>query len=256
MRRRLSSFLILTACLLVAAVGTAGAQSDWDFGIKAGVNSSKLRGDQVSLFLNDIGLDVAGAIGDHQSGFVGGGFARRKMSENWALQFEALFTRKGGEGNIFGTFEVDQPNASPLPGEFNGQLKVELDYIEVPIIAVFNFPSDDKVTLTAQAGGAVSFATRAEVLLDGLATVRLPDLSTRSQTVEQKYDIGSSVTPVDISGVVGIGLDIARKKSTWHVEARWTFGLLTVDGSSGDKADVWNSAFSFIVGIGWPGGSS
>jgi hypothetical protein len=155
---------------------TAIAQPVWELGAKGGFNDAKFIGDQAALFVNRPGLAVSGQVDDWNEGFVVGAFARRNFSEFVALQVEALYSQKGGEGPVFGTADVQYTGNVTRTADITGVMTISMDYVEIPVFALFSFAAEDngKVTLTASTGGYVEYNTAAWVEIEGTGTVALP----------------------------------------------------------------------------------
>ena len=133
----------LAAVAVVLVTNAPRAEGKWEVGVKGNVNGSKLRGDQVGFWVSQPGLDVSGTVGDSKIGYGVGAYARMYTSDVFALQLEAWYYQKGGEGNVFGVIEVETGANTTMPGDVEGKLTVHLDYVEVPLLAVFVFPADE-----------------------------------------------------------------------------------------------------------------
>ena len=84
------------------------AQQRFNAGIKAGLSTSQVAGDNYS------GFDKAG--------FVGGAFVSGKLNEKWTGQFEIIYIQKGSKHN-----------PDPEKGDYS-YYYMGLDYIEVPVL--------------------------------------------------------------------------------------------------------------------------
>ena len=122
---------MLRTPLLLAALALALAPAaDAQIGLKAGLNTSFLGGD-------DIGTDA-----EPRLGFVGGVTARLNVNPAFAIQAEALYSQKGDR----------------LPGfaDEGGDIVTALDYVEIPVTARIGVPLspllDAGVSLGAAAG--------------------------------------------------------------------------------------------------------
>jgi len=249
MRRYIAT--LVAAALWVTASTAAAETQAYRLGLKGGVNQSKLRGDQVADYLSEDRLSLSGAVDHYATGGMFGGFIRRYFSESFALQLEALFVQKGGNGPAFGEIDVDYPGNVVRQGGFNGEVTLDLDYVEFPLMAVFDFESDERVDLIFEGGVAVAFNTKASLGLNGVASVELPDLSTRSVTIDQRQDITDQVNSVDFLGTLGLGCEIDLRTFDLILDGRYTFGLTSIDRTN-PKKDVWNGTFSVMAGLSWP----
>ena len=248
--------LVLSAVLVtVIAASAASAESGVLVGAKGGFNTAKLVGDPVTLFVNRPGLDVSGRVDDWQEGFVVGGFVRWGLSEYVGLQIELLFSQKGGEGTVFGTADVEYAPGLTRTGEINGVMSVQMDYVEVPVFAVFSFPTDasDKVDLTASAGAYFAYNTAAWAYIEGEGQVELEDGSFQRVNFDQRWGMGSFVDRVDVGGLLGAGLEWSLEKTTLLFDFRWEFGFLSIDGTD-KNSSVRNNVISLTFGVGLPVG--
>jgi len=242
---------IAVAFLLVA--GSVDAQSKYKVGLKGGVALSKLRGDEVSRYLSSSDASLAGAIDGYRTGGQFGGFLRRHMKNNFSLQLELQFVQKGGEGPVQGVADVQGHNSAYRSAEFNGAATAKLDYIEVPLLAVFDFESDDRVDMVFEAGVVLAFNTSAERKLSGEATTERVDGSRQKLTVDQSDDISTEVNPVDFLGALGLGFEIEMSSYDLLLNGRWSFGFTSIDRTN--QTYVHNSTFSITVGLAFPLGS-
>ena len=158
-----------------------------DFGIKAGVNFSKLS--DASDFKN-------------QTGFVGGLFAGIDFSNKSGIRIDALYSKQGAKLTE-GDFDLNYLN---IPVVYKHRLISKLHFQVGP---QFGFVLDENINIT-QPGGIID------------------DLDTKN---------------FDISGVVGLGLDMPLG---FRLEARYIFGLSDIidNANYGGK----NRVFSLIIG--------
>jgi hypothetical protein len=144
--------IVSIACIVfvfVAAVSHASwARGKWEGGLKGGLNVSKFRGDAVApWFIRPNGW-LSGSVHDEMAGFVGGALVRRQMTDRFAVQVEALYSQKGGDGTVYGLAELVYPSNVVYLANISGTLTLRLDYVEFPLLAAFTFPAYDKVGFT------------------------------------------------------------------------------------------------------------
>jgi hypothetical protein len=240
----------VAACLVTT---DAMALKTWEAGVKAGWQGAKLRGDQIGLFISQPPMiDVRGPIGDTKSGFAGGGFIRRNFNTMFGLQLEALYSQKGGKGAVTGTVEYTADNNETYPGTIDGELTISLDYVEFPVLAVFSFEADEKFALIAELGLSFAFNTNADLALKGEASFDQPNFSTTIKDFEQSANVGGHINNFDLGGIVGAGVEVAVSDYMLYFDARYTFGLTSID-ENGDKS-VHNDVISVFAGFGIPFG--
>ncbi len=134
--------LLVITCIFSIGLSTALSASDlrWHAGLKGGADWAKLIGEPVSLWLGD-GQDsqLAGAVGDNKVGFTGGGFLTVFFNDFFGLQTELMYVPKGGQGTASGAIVFYPPGDNPRPAFFDGEVYAYLDYVEIPLLAVFEF---------------------------------------------------------------------------------------------------------------------
>jgi opacity protein-like surface antigen len=200
----------LCVAFVVAATTPALAQTQvsWSAGPKAGLNMAKLFGSD------------AEDIDEFRYGFVGGGFIRAQMHENFAIQAEALYTQKGGKAT-----------------EGSNEFKATADYIEIPVMAMGLFPAGDKATVTVMAGPAISFLTTAKLDENGTET-----------------DVKDDTKSVDFGIQFGVGVDIeATETVIIMINAGYNLGLMKIDDSDAGL-DIKNGVLGLTAGVAFPFG--
>jgi hypothetical protein len=247
--------LFAFAVLAVTLASSVASAEGWLLGVKGGFNSAKFVGDPVTGFITQPGVDVSGRVDDWQEGFNAGVFARMGLSEYVGLQAELLFSQKGGEGTVFGTADVRYNDNLTRTGEINGVMSIQMDYVEVPVFAVFSFPTDasDKVDITASAGLYVAHNTAAWMYIEGEGTVELEDGSFQRTNFDQRWGIGSIVNRFDFGGLLGGGVEWSLEKVTLLFDFRWEFGFLSIDGTDNNKS-TRNNVIMLTFGLGFPVG--
>lgn len=130
--------LIGFALMLVLAIGVS-AQDDMGNetmvgkGFKAGGGVFKLSGDDVD-------------VSDSKFGFSGGGFVNYAFSPQISGQLEILYVMKGDKFD-----------------EFDETIKDKLDYLSVPVLVVFNIPTEGNFKPNLFAGPEISFLMSAKM---------------------------------------------------------------------------------------------
>ena len=199
--------IILTAFVLALISATAHAQY---IGIKGGLNLSNLNIDEV----NDENMRI---------GYHFGAFFNLPISDGFAIQPEVLYSTKGTR--------ADYNQDLGIFGEFNAETKFKLDYIDIPILAVFRI--GDAVEI--HAGPYIGFLTTSKFEVDGDVEMD-DDLDTDNF---KSLDYG-------LSGGLAINL------SALQIGARYNYGLQEIQDS--DAADLLlgdakNSYFQVFAAI-------
>jgi opacity protein-like surface antigen len=187
--------LSLAIALMVVVPAAAMAQmSPVSAGIKGGINSATLSSDEDA----DLKQLLSG---------VGGVFIGRDISPNFGLQLEGLFSMRGA-----GFKDVDDA-------------KINLQYIDVPVLARVGSPSNNGTRFFAFTGPQASLKVKSEIELFGV-TESLDD----------------DVKSFDFGWVVGAGVDMQR----FTLDARYTLGLMNIDDTGDDT--IKNRTFSVMLG--------
>lgn len=181
-------------------------------GIKGGVNLS-------NLYVNDVKDE------NMKVGYNFGLYAKIPVVKGFSIQPELLYTSKGAKlsyDNAFGT----------------GEYRFNLNYIELPVLAVFNVTPN----LNLHAGGYASYLTSANIKNLDKNEGEITDVANLKTDNFNRIDYGL---------VGGIGLDIQN----FTIGARYNYGLREV-GKSGSIAgqltkDSKNSVISLFVGLGF-----
>ena len=252
--RRFGAYII--AIVLIAFLaGQATAEIGWEAGLKIGANGSRLTGDQVSLWITPPNWDVVAEVDETKIGFIGGFYALASLSDVFAIQCEVLYAQCGGKGPINGWGPVELGGGSITQGEIDGEISLEVDYIEVPLLAAFKFINQEKLLLNVVIGPYVAFETRAQLKVEGTAKYQDQNLSEKTQDFSNSWDYDKYVKSWDIGALVGIGVIIPLNKVSLLFDARYSHGFRSIDNMT-DPKDVKNSAFTFLAGISLPLGSN
>jgi hypothetical protein len=198
--------LLLSLCLLLT-IGLFANQAvaQTGFGIRGGVNFANL---------NDIDGEV-----ESRTALMGGFYFNFPVTNSpVSIQPEVLYSQKGFE---------------------TGDDTFQLDYIEIPVLAKFDFITDGSITPNVYFGPYVGFNVNA-------------DISGENNDFfggNSEADIEDSVENTDFGVVVGAGLDFGRI----DLGVRYSAGLTEIyedglfeDNNSGAK----NGVFSITAGIG------
>lgn len=187
--------LSLAIALMVIVPAAAKAQvSPVSAGIKGGINSASLS--------SDVDEDL-----DRLTGGVGGVFIGRDINKNVGLQFEGLYSMRGAKGE-------------------NGEGKIKLNYIDVPVLVRFGATSASGIKAFAFTGPQASYNIKAEAEFLGVT-----------------QDIEDDIEKFDLGWTVGAGVDVNR----FTVDARYTMGLMNI--AKDETENVKNRTFTVMVGI-------
>jgi hypothetical protein len=205
--RRLLAATTLTLALAVPA------SSQTTLGVRGGVNFASLSGDVGDVdgrtALN-VGATAHFPLSDSGLGLLIGGF----------------YTQKGASESAQGLTAT-----------------VELDYVEIPVLLRYDFPSQGSASFHAAAGPAVGFEVGCSVSADDGGTSASVDCD----------EAGLSTTSVDFGLVGGLGVDFRVSEGLIvTVDGMYNLGLTNIADS--DEDDVKNRVFMLQAGVAFPVG--
>ncbi len=180
--------MLMVAALCVGMTSLATAQSSPRMGIKGGVNFS-------NLYLDDVSDENA------RLGFNLGIYGQILSTERFALQPELLFSTKGSR---------DEFN-----GFVNQEVKFNLNYLDLPVLAVFKLGESAEI----HAGVYASYLVNANISYEG-------DLGSGNEDLDR-----DNFKSFDYGLVGGFGLNFGAVQ----VGARYNYGLVEIADS--DAAD-------------------
>jgi len=202
---------IVTLSFMLLFSGFLFAQLPFNFGIKAGVTTSKLTTD----------------IGETQSAilnFQGGAFARINIKKFY-IQPEIYFTKKGGE--IKDSMEYNN-------GQILAVKKVKLNTVDIPLLIGYKLFDAKLVNLRVMAGPVMSFVIKKD-----------PKITSNGQNVEVGDDflIKKNFENQTWAIQAGAGMDVLM----FSLDIRYEWGLNDIYKPS--QADFKNNIF--LVSLGW-----
>jgi opacity protein-like surface antigen len=204
MNRR--SIMIASALLFTAGVSTASAQVDvvphTSFGVLAGVNFAKLSGSDAS------GVKT-------RTGFAGGLSADVHIAPQLGLEIDGLYSQQGAKENLGGE-----------------DVTLHLDYIQVPVMLRYRFPTHTPVRPFIVLGPSVGFRIKC-----GLTT------SSDSATCQDVF--AENAKSVDVGGTAGAGVGFKLGRQELSLSARYNMGFTKVFQDSDSK----NRVFSVLAGV-------
>jgi hypothetical protein len=195
MKYKIISALFILALIGVTTVEQADAQAIKRAGIKGGLNVSNLYIDDIHDEDARIGMNV---------GFYG----QVLSSDAAALQLELLYSTKGAD-------------AMYSAGGFNQEVKYNLNYLDLPVLAAIKLGKSAEIHL----GGYASYLLNANISYSG-------DLANGTDEVDKdqlkSYDYG-------LSGGIGFNFGAVQ------VGGRYNYGLVKIADSDGARALIGDS---------------
>ncbi len=219
MNQRYAAWVAVLAMLVIFSANADAQGTVIKAGVKGGMNFSSLRGDDIDLIEQELGIGI-----DTRVGFSAGGFVTISPHEMFAIQPEfVVFSQKGSSSDFGGV-----------------NFHFILDYLDVPILAKLMIPTQSSVTPNIFAGPALSFNLRSKLKAEGGGESSEIDLD----------EAGLDTKAVDFGFVFGGGLDVGAGMSTLTFDVRYTLGLTKVWEAQdfAEEVDAKNGAFSIMVG--------
>jgi hypothetical protein len=201
---------LLVLCTTLASPATAQNRA----GLSLGATASNLYGDDIV------------ARGDTEWGFYGGAFGETAVADFLALHLGVNYTQKGGKGLA---------GAGLLESE---QVELELNYIELPLLAEIMLPLGGSWDLMAYGGIAAGFNVTCKAALGG------GDKESCKDTV-----LGGARTEWGLPAGGGLFYTLANGE-TVVFEARYTWGL----NDAVSNAAIRNRSWYFLIRLVKPAG--
>ena len=164
------------------------------------------------------GLNMANMTGDYDENksmlaFGGGTYARLSLVPQFTIQAEVLYMQKGTKWD-------------------EGDEKLTLTYLEVPVLLMFNFPTPGPVSPSVFAGPYLGY------LLDA-----------KSDFEGEEYDAKAAFKDFDFGVVLGAGIDLKVGPSgKVFFNGRYSRGLSNINDLPVDDFSLKNGVLSFFVG--------
>lgn len=201
------TLLTLSAIALVAFAATANAAGLYG-GVKAGAN-----------FANMSDIDDSSM----RTGFQGGLFVGKDVNPQFGFRVEGLYVQKGAK------VDVTTPAA--------GEVTYKLDYIEFPILFVYNLSNSETMGFNLFAGPTLGFNMSAKI----------EDTDVKDDT--ESFEFGAA-----------IGAGLAKKMASGKaitLDARYSLGATGVGKDVPDNVDnPKNRGIGIMIGLQMPLGSS
>ncbi|RFT16431.1 MAG: hypothetical protein OP8BY_1609 [Candidatus Saccharicenans subterraneus] len=213
--------LVISLILLFMALAASPARALVTFGVKGGLNNSKI--------VFSPAIDMPGQ--KYLQGYCFGAF----LSLNFGpigLQPEVLYSRRGMEAQVL----LDPTDPASL-----AQARLMLDYIEIPLLVRLNIIPAGPVKFYIFGGPSYGFLQKAKVRMTYMGT-------------SEEEDIKSDFRSNALAAVGGLGLDIKIPLLfKVSVDARYHYGLGNIlsEGSSVPTDKARNTGFSVLLGIGF-----
>jgi len=205
MKFRAASIVLALALIGLATPGTASAQ----VGVLVGLNVAN-----VDFDVSDTSVSVNG---DSRTGFVAGLSFNIPIQQMFSVEVDALFAQKGTK------FTATESG-------FTDTAKVNLNYVDVPVLAKINVTGSAPVGVHLLAGPSFNFKV------------------SESFDPEDAADSDDSIEKMETALVFGGGVHMGA----FRVDLRYGIGLSNIikDSASDGFLTGKNKVFSILVGFG------
>lgn len=191
----MKKYLLVTILLLsVHLLAQEESESDFTYGVKGGIS--------LNHFLGDIPIDLTPQL---RVGFTVGAFGNYKLSDNFSLQPEIIFSRKGSNFDKF-EFVMDDLKFDDLSLD----MYIESNWIEIPVLLLYQI--NDKFTLFG--GPYIGFYLSGTLVAEPSVSIFAIDL---------EYDIDAEdLTLPDYGIVLGAKYNLTE---ILVIQGRWEYGI-------------------------------
>jgi opacity protein-like surface antigen len=214
----MKKFMAIVCVMALAGFAANADAANWSAGFKGGVNLANLSGDDAG----DTSM---------RNGFMGGAFVQNLVGDEFGFRIEALYVMKGAKEDV-------DSLAVPL------EVTAKLDYLEFPVLFVFNLTSSEKMGFNLFAGPTFAFNISANAEADGYDSV----------------DIDEFVKGFEFGAAIGAGLEYKLTSWSFTFDARYSLGASTIaedNEFTGEAPDLKNRGIGLMVGAKFPlGGGS
>lgn len=252
--------------ILVFLVGFSSATiygQSTKYGIRLGVGLPNLQSTDNNIYSKDY---------ESVAGFDGGLFADFGISERFSIKAELAFARKGGERNGM------QPILSALlPAELSALLppgttiwadfenKAVFSYIEIPVLAKYEWGLGDTWGVFVNGGPYVSFIVNPKQVTNGESTIYLDEAGTIPLMVPipptyQEFvpaqgdftattEINKDLANMDFGAMLGVGVTAEiSENSELLFEVRGSYGFIPLQNDKDLYGSVHMGSVLFSLG--------
>ena len=208
----------------ILCAATAIMAMSWVTQVNAGTMTAGFKG---GVNWGDLSGDNAPDNASMRTGFQGGAFLRSDINPQFGVQGEVLYVQKGVEGD----FLTDDLDIHPAT--------YKLDYIDIPIVFVANFPAGDKFGFNVFGGPSFNFNTGATADVEEHGSVDL-----------------DNVKGFEFGAVIGAGLAYKLSSMSLIADVRYSLGASSIsDDIDGESIDVKNRGIGLMAGLSFPLGA-
>jgi hypothetical protein len=217
--------LLLAVTWLVLSSQAASAQLLTGKGVKAGLSIAKLAVSHQFVESSDF-----------KTGFCGGFYVSLGLLPQVEIQPQLLYAERGGKYKVTSTDEQGNPiDSDDLVYKFN--------YLSFPVLARISLPIESRYVPAVITGPALDIRLSAKEYLPRDQV--LQDSGDREQDADW-------VKSMDVSWIVGAGLDVELTSTNLLIEALYSFGLSDINDADFEGASkIHNRSFMLMAGFGF-----
>lgn len=194
-----------------------------DIGFRAGASIA-----DVSLDTEGVGPDLSTT-----TGFVGGVFLDIPLTSNLYFQPGLGFAQKGAE--VSDDFEGEEVTFG-----------VNLDYIEVPLLLKYAFPTSGSLGVHVYGGPALSFETTCEFSFES------DEFGADVACDAEGSDLELTTKSFDLGAMFGGGIAFPVGRASILVDAFYNLGLTNIDDNAEGDDSLKNRAIYITGGVSIP----
>lgn len=270
-------YLAVLGGLVLALAVTATAQPGLELGLRGGLSIAGL-GDENSGFVTELRSleELVSDFSDNYeakslSGFQFGAFATINIGTSFAVQPEFLFSKRGAKIEGVATIPIGIAVAYyPI------EEKLELSYIEIPVLLKYRIPMQGNLKPSLFAGPALTFNLSGTDDLYMRAHLDSAGVEIDHIVVQGKPDI-NNIKSTSLSIVLGGDIKLQAGSANFVLDVRYTIGtgnvfedvnpalvddvdllddlpseLPVVNWETGKAPDMKDRAFSITLGVSVP----
>lgn len=263
MKKSNNLLLVLMAVMLIS---TSYAQ-ETKVGIRLGIGLPNLQSKDDNIYSKDYST---------VTGFDGGIFLDYGLTENFSIKTELVYARKGGERNGLQAIPPDRldPQLSLITqgavvyANYNN--KAVFSYIEIPVLAKYEWHLGDKWGVYANAGPYVDFiisptqetSGTSQLYYDEAGTMPVQILTNPQDPPENWFfvdlpaqdfnastDVNNDLANMDFGAMLGVGASYQiSERGEILFDARGSYGFIPLQNNTDLYGTVHMGSFTFSLG--------
>src|ERR1035438_2419643 len=236
------------AVLLVLMVTRTVQAQEWSFGVRGGPSIPRLSGggNEVSRGYSSILAPNFGLV------------AERSFSSRFSILAEVDYSGQGGERRGLQPVTQDLPLPPPQGGQYyyaDFTNRSELDYLEIPILAKYEWPLSACWRLFAEAGPYVGYLLKGQEKTSGTSPIYdnygqglvaiTPPVSFDART-----NVRSDLNKFNAGAMAGIGAGyLLGRRDEVYVDVRGEYGLTAVQKDTSQNGRSNTGSAAVLVGF-------